>query len=56
MDRKEIEAKVKNFMIEDLEIDEEKICPDALLKKDLGIDSLDFIRSYHRFCLTDLPV
>lgn len=43
MDRKEIEAKVKNFMIEDLEIDEEKICPDALLKKDLGIDSLDFI-------------
>ena len=43
MDRKEIEAKVKNFMIEDLEIDEEKICPDALLKKDLGIDRLDFI-------------
>ena len=43
MDRKEIEAKVKNFMIEDLEIDEEKINPDALLKKDLGIDSLDFI-------------
>ena len=43
MDRKEIEAKVRNFMIEDLEIDEEKINPDALLKKDLGIDSLDFI-------------
>ena len=43
MDRKEIEAKVRNFMIEDLEIDEEKIAPDALLKKDLGIDSLDFI-------------
>lgn len=43
MDRKEIEAKVRNFMIEDLEIDEEKINPDALLKQDLGIDSLDFI-------------
>jgi len=43
MDRKEIEAKVRNFMIEDLEIDEDKISPDALLKQDLGIDSLDFI-------------
>lgn len=43
MDRKEIEAKVRYFMIEDLEIDEDKISPDALLKQDLGIDSLDFI-------------
>ncbi|MCQ2083665.1 MAG: acyl carrier protein [Bacteroidaceae bacterium] len=43
MERSEIEAKVRNFMIEDLEIDEEKIAPDALLKQDLGIDSLDFI-------------
>ena len=43
MERKEIEAKVRNFMIEDLEIDEEKIVDDANLKKDLGIDSLDFI-------------
>ncbi|MGB4671782.1 MAG: acyl carrier protein [Bacteroidaceae bacterium] len=43
MERSEIEAKVRKFMIEDLEIDEEKINPDALLMKDLGIDSLDFI-------------
>ena len=43
MERKEIEAKVRSFMVEDLEIDEEKIIDDALLKKDLGIDSLDFI-------------
>ena len=43
MERSEIESKVRNFMIEDLEIDEEKINPDAHLKKDLGIDSLDFI-------------
>lgn len=43
MNRNEIEAKVRNFLIEDLEIDEEKITPDALLKEDLGIDSLDFV-------------
>ena len=43
MERSEIEAKVRNFMIEDLEIDEEKIAPEALLKQDLGIDSLDFV-------------
>ncbi|MGN0191399.1 MAG: acyl carrier protein [Candidatus Cryptobacteroides sp.] len=43
MDRKELEEKVRNFLIEDLEIDEEKITPDALLKEDLGIDSLDFV-------------
>ena len=43
MNRNEIEEKVRNFLIEDLEIDEEKITPDALLKEDLGIDSLDFV-------------
>lgn len=43
MERKEIEEKVKEFLIEDLEIDEEKIAPEALLKEDLGIDSLDFV-------------
>lgn len=43
MNRSEIEEKVKKFLVEDLEIDEEKIVPDALLKKDLGIDSLDFV-------------
>lgn len=43
MERSEIEAKVRKFMIEDLEIDEEKITPDAHLMKDMGIDSLDFI-------------
>ena len=43
MTRQEIEEKVKNFLIEDLEIDEEKIAPDALLKEGLGIDSLDFV-------------
>ncbi len=43
MERKEIEEKVKQFLIEDIEVDEEKIFPDARLKDDLGIDSLDFV-------------
>ena len=43
MERKEIEEKVKEFLIDDLEIDEENIAPEALLKDDLGIDSLDFV-------------
>lgn len=43
MERNEIEEKVKAFLIEDLEIDEEKIFPDANLKEDMGIDSLDFV-------------
>ena len=43
MDKKEIEEKVRNFLIEDLEIDEEKIAPNATLKDDMGIDSLDFV-------------
>ncbi len=43
MDRIEIEEKVREFLIEDLEIDEEKITADAKLKEDLGIDSLDFV-------------
>jgi acyl carrier protein len=43
MDRTEIEEKIAGFLVEDLEIEEEKICPEALLKDDLGIDSLDFV-------------
>ena len=43
MDRKVIEEKVNAFIIDDLEIDEDKIADDALLKEDLGIDSLDFV-------------
>lgn len=43
MTRTEIEEKVKAFLIDDLEIDEEKITNDALLKDDIGIDSLDFV-------------
>lgn len=43
MKRTEIEEKVREFLIDDLEIDEEKIAADAQLKEDLGIDSLDFV-------------
>ena len=43
MDRQEIEAKVKEILIEDLEIDEENMQPEARLKEDIGIDSLDFV-------------
>lgn len=43
MSRKEIEQKVREFLIDDLEIDEDKIKDDAKLKDDMGIDSLDFV-------------
>ena len=43
MNRQEIEEKVREFLIDDLEIDEEKIKPEARLKEDIGIDSLDFV-------------
>ena len=43
MKREEIELKVKNFLIEEIEVDEAAIKSDALLKEDLGIDSLDFV-------------
>ena len=43
MTRAEIEDKVKAFLVDDLEIDEEKIFADARLKEDMGIDSLDFV-------------
>ena len=43
MNKVEIEDKVKAFLIEELEVDEERIAPEALLKDDIGIDSLDFV-------------
>ena len=43
MTRTEIEEKVKAFLVDDLEIEEENIFPDAKLKEDMGIDSLDYV-------------
>ena len=43
MELKEIQEKVNNLFIEDFEIEERLIKPEAHLKNDLGIDSLDFV-------------
>ena len=43
MNRIEIEEKVTDFLINELEIDEANIFPKAKLKEDMGIDSLDFV-------------
>lgn len=43
MTRAEIEERVRKFLTDDLEIDQETIAPEARLKEDLGIDSLDFV-------------
>jgi acyl carrier protein len=39
----EIQEKVKTFLVEELEIDEDKIVGDARLKEDMGIDSLEVV-------------
>ena len=43
MTREEIKEKVRGFLIDELEIDEDKIFDDARLKEDVGIDSLDYV-------------
>jgi len=43
MERTEIIKIVNNFLIEDIEVEPEKISETALLKDDIGIDSLDFV-------------
>jgi acyl carrier protein len=35
--------KINQLLIDEIEIDENQIIPSADLKKDLGIDSLDFV-------------
>jgi acyl carrier protein len=43
MTKTEIVEIVNNFLVEEIEIDEDKIHDEALLKEGLGIDSLDFV-------------
>lgn len=43
MTRQEIEQKTNKFIVEDIEIEPELIKPEARLKEDLNIDSLDFV-------------
>ena len=43
MTKEDITRIINNFLIEEFEIDESKIKPDAHLKDDLGLESLDFV-------------
>lgn len=43
MERKEIVARINAFMVEDFEVEEEAILPEANLKTTLDLDSLDYI-------------
>ncbi|MDR1675464.1 MAG: phosphopantetheine-binding protein [Tannerella sp.] len=43
MERKEIELQVRDFLVEEMEIEPETIFGEAKLKDDLGLDSLDFV-------------
>jgi acyl carrier protein len=43
MQDEEIKKKINQLLIDEIEIDADQISPTADLKKDLGIDSLDFV-------------
>jgi acyl carrier protein len=43
MQKEEVINKINYFLIEEIEVEKNAIRPDALLKEDLGIDSLDFV-------------
>jgi acyl carrier protein len=43
MTREKVDEIVKNFLIEEIEVNEAAVKPEANLKTDLGIDSLDFV-------------
>ena len=43
MQREEVIKTVNRFLVEEIEIDEELLNENALLKEKLGIDSLDFV-------------
>ena len=43
MTKEDITRIINNFLIEEFEINESKINPDAHLKDDLGLESLDFV-------------
>ena len=43
MSNENIKSQINDFLIEEFEIDPELINPEAKLKDDLGLDSLDFV-------------
>lgn len=44
MTRQEIEEIVRNFLTVDFEVPEDRVYPEARLREDLEIDSLDFVQ------------
>lgn len=43
MDRESIVKTINNLLVEEFELDESAITPNAHLKDDLGLESLDFV-------------
>ena len=43
MTNTEILKRIHEFLVEEFEVDEEKLVPEANLKETLGLDSLDYI-------------
>jgi acyl carrier protein len=43
MEKASIIEKINSFLIEDFEVEAEKILPDSNLRETLGLDSLDYI-------------
>ena len=43
MQKDEIIKIINNFLVEEFEIEESKLKPEALLTNDLGLESLDFV-------------
>jgi acyl carrier protein len=43
MDKNEIANIINSFLIEEFEIEQQKIFPEAHLRNDLGLESLDFV-------------
>ncbi len=43
MQKEEVLKNINEFLIDEFEVEEEQISADSDLKKDLGIDSLDFV-------------
>jgi acyl carrier protein len=43
MQKEDIIAKVNVFLVDEFELAEDQLMPDALLKDDLDIESLDFV-------------
>jgi len=43
MTNEQIIEKINEFLVEEFEVDAEKILPEAVLKDTLGLDSLDYV-------------